>query len=126
MVANGIEDYKITAQVEPYFKNIGLGRKPNLTYNFYNHDLARYYPKKPELLVDTSKNGLTTYSLTVNEFNISGRNIGNDSKYFDVWVSQRPIPVITITAEKNPVSPKDTVSLTAHSDLSLIHISTII
>lgn len=115
-LANGIGDYTITGQVEPYFKDLGLGREANLTYNFYNHDLAHYSSKSPELVLDTNKNGLTTYSLTVNEFNISGRNIGNSSKYLDVRISDEPIPKITILPETNPVVAGDTVKLVAYSD----------
>ena len=38
VITKGAKDYKIEAVVEPYLKDIGLGRKSELKFNLYNYN----------------------------------------------------------------------------------------
>ena len=115
LLARGLGEYSIKGQVEPYFKDLGLGRPANVEYNIYDYDLGKN-TRTREVWVDTSKNGLTTYAFIVDELTINGKKIGSSHKYFDVLVKDQPIPKITILPETNPVIKGDPVKLVAYSD----------
>ena len=115
LLARGLGEYSIKGQVEPYFKDLGLGRPANVEYNIYDYDLGKN-TRTREVWVDTSKSGLTTYAFIVDELTINGKKIGSSHKYFDVIVKDQPIPKITILPETNPVNKEDPVKLVAYSD----------
>ncbi|MGI6751532.1 MAG: putative Ig domain-containing protein [Anaerovoracaceae bacterium] len=118
--ARGAEK-SITTVVDWYFKENGIeGPAAFAEYELYdvaendfpkfelekvsnNHDAAVFKP-------DTSKRGSNSYIFKVSETSLAGAKTST-SVNFDVSVINAPAPVISISADANPVNPKDPVTL---------------
>lgn len=115
VITKGAKDYKIEAVVEPYLKDIGLGRKSKLEFNLYNYN-GGSNSSESVLTVKTDKKELTPYNFWVGEYDSNNKLIGGDTILFDTYVVEQSSPKVTVESEERVVNLNENVILRASVD----------
>jgi uncharacterized repeat protein (TIGR02543 family) len=115
VITIGAKDYKIEAVVEPYLKDIGLGRKSELKFNLYNYN-GGSNSSESVLTVKTDKKELTPYNFWVGEYDSNNKLIGGDTILFDTYVVEQSSPKVTVESEERVVNLNENVILRASVD----------